>query len=198
MKLPLLSKVFCLVALLSVAPAQSRANLVANHSFETGDFTSWTVNDPSLFSGVDGTAFFAEDGSNYAYLGAYPDIGSLSQSLSTVGGSFYQLSFWLANDYTPGLDDSNSFEVFWNGVSILTLTDAPVFDYTQYTFSGLLATGPSTTLEFRYRHGNDFFRLDNVSVPESFSTIWLALPVLLLFGLRRFSRAGARASAARI
>ncbi len=190
MKTPATAKILCVVALFCAAASYSNANLVANPGFETGDFTGWTVNDPSMFTGVGSNPTFAQEGNHYAYLGANPDVGSLSQNLSTVVGASYNLSFWLANDFTAGLDPTNSFEVFWNGVSILTLTNAPVFDYTQFNFTNLVATGASTTLEFRYRHGNDFFRLDDVSVqvPESLSTAWLACPAVLLFGFLHFSR----------
>ena len=72
---------------------------------------------------------------------------SLSQSLTTVAGNFYTLSFYLANDFTAGLGPSTAFEVFWNGVSVLTLpANAPPFAYTNFTITGLVATGGATTL----------------------------------------------------
>ena len=72
-----------------------------------------------------------------------------SQSLTTVAGNFYTLSFYLANDFTAGLGPSTAFEVFWNGVSVLTLpANAPPFAYTNFTITGLVATGSASTLLF--------------------------------------------------
>ncbi len=89
MKLSLPAKILAIVGLVCAAtsPSQS-ANIVANHSFETGDFSGWTNVDASGFSGVDDNALLAEDGSHYAYLGAYPNVGSLNQNLTTSPGSY--------------------------------------------------------------------------------------------------------------
>ena len=194
-------KMICTVALLCAAAWSAQAvNIVNNPGLETGNFSGWTVNDPSNFSGVGVNPAFAHSGNNYAFLGATPNVGSLSQSLGTTAGTSYSLSFWLANDITQGLPAFTSFEVFWNGASIFSLNTPAAFAYTQFSFSNLIATGAATTLEFRYRHDNDFWRLDDVSVsvPESFSTIWLALPAFGALGVLHFSRARARKSLARI
>ncbi len=200
-------KVLCTAALLCTAVWSANAvNIVNDPGFEASAdgpgphpfSAAWTVNDPSGFSGVGGDSAFAHSGTNYAFLGATPNTGSLSQSLGTVANSFYTLSFWLANDATPGLGPTTAFAAFFNGVSVFALPgNSPVFGYTQFTISGLLATSGATTLEFRYRHDNDFFRLDDVSVsaagvPESFSTIWLALPAFGALGLLHFSRTKGR------
>jgi hypothetical protein len=201
-RLTLARKVLCTAALLCTTVWSANAvNIVNNPGFETGDFTGWTVNDPSNFTGVGNDAAFAHSGTHYAFLGATPNTGSLSQSLATMAGQSYTLSFWLANDATPGLGPTTAFAAFFNGVSVFALPgNSPVFGYTQFTISGLVATGAATTLEFRYRHDNDFFRLDDVSVsvPEAFSTIWLSLPAFGALGLLHFSRARTRKSLAHI
>jgi hypothetical protein len=81
-----------------------------------------------------------------------------------------------------------SFQVFWNGVFVFALASPPAFDYTQFSIFGLVATGGSTSLEFRYQHDNDFWRLDDVSVnvPEAGSTLWIAFPVVAALGLLHF------------
>ena len=213
MKLTLSRKFFCVAALVCAAAWNADAvNIVADPGFEASAdglgahpfSASWTVSDPSGFSGVGGDSLFAHSGNNYAFLGASPNFGSLSQSLATVAGTAYTLSFWLANDADPGLGATTAFEAFFNGVSVFALPgNSSVFGYTQFTISGLVATGSATTLEFKYRHDNDFFRLDDVSVeaasvPESFSTIWLALPALAGLGLVHFSRARAKQCLVRI
>jgi hypothetical protein len=195
--LGLAKQTFCIAALLGVTGWSASANnIVVDPGFEASadglgphPFSpAWTDVDPSGNSGVGGDSAFAHSGNNYAFLGATPNMGSLSQNLATMTGTSYTLSFWLANDMTAGLPPTNSFEVFWNGIQIFTLTNAAVFDYTQFTFGNLVATGPSTALEFRYAHDNDFFRLDDVfvGVPESGSSVWLTLPVFALLGVLHF------------
>jgi hypothetical protein len=204
-------KTFCIAALLCAAAWSANANnIVADPGFEDSAdgpgphafSAAWTNNDSSGFSGVGGDGAFAHSGNNYAFLGANPNTGSLSQSLATVAGTSYTLGFWLANDTStgPGLTPGNSFQVFWNGGLVFSLTNSAAFSYTQFMALNLVATGAATTLEFRYQHGNDFWRLDDisVSVPEAFSTIWLALPAFGALGLLHFSRARARKSLARI
>lgn len=191
MKTPTLTlSTFCIAALLGASTVTANANLVVNPGFETGNFSGWTVNDPDNFTGVGSDAAFAHSGTHYAFLGAHPDTGSLSQNLATMTGASYTLSFFLANDITvnQNLSPSTEFDVYFGGTLLLSLMDPPAMDYTQYTFGNLVASGPSTTLEFRYMHGNDFFRLDDVSVnpsgvPDSGSTVWLALPIFAGLGL---------------
>ena len=196
-------KLLCTAALLCTAVWSANAvNIVNNPGFEMGNFSGWTVNDPSGFTNVGPDPLFAHSGNFHANLGAVGLTGSLSQSLSTAIGTSYTLSFWLANDSatTP-----NSFAAFFNGVQVFSIANSAVFNYTQFTISGLVATSTATTLDFRYRHDADFFRLDDISVdaaaagvPEAFSTIWLALPAFGALGLVQFSRARARKSLARI
>ena len=121
MKRPTLArKIFCIAALLCAAAWNANAvNLVADPGFEASTdniggnpfSASWTNIDPSGFSGVGGDSAFAHSGNNYAFLGASPGFGSLSQNLSTVVGQSYTLSFWSINDQTVGLPQSNSLEV---------------------------------------------------------------------------------------
>jgi hypothetical protein len=196
-------KLLCIAVLLCTAVWSANAvNIVNNGGFETGNFSGWTVNDPSGFSNVGPDPLFAHSGNFHANLGAVGLTGSLSQSLTTVAGTSYTLSFWLANDSST---TPNSFAAFFNGVQVFAIANSPIFGYTQFTFAGLVATSSSTTLEFRYRHDADFFRLDDVSVdagaagvPEAFSTIWLALPAFGALGLMHFSRGRSRKSLAHI
>ena len=193
MKNTLARSIFCAAALLCTVAWNAKAvNLVTNGGFETGSFSGWTHTDPSNFDNVGSDPLFANSGTYHANLGATPQSGHLSQSLTTAAGSFYTLSFYLANDQTAGLGPSTAFEVFWNGVSVLAIpNNSPAFGYTNFTISGLVATGGATTLEFVYHHDNDFWRLDDVSVnvPEGGSTMWMALPTFAVIGLV-YSRRG--------
>ena len=106
MKPTLARKIFCIAALFCAAAWNANANQVADAGFEASAdglgphpfSASWTSVDPSGFQGVGGDSAFAHTGNNYAFLGATGTIGSLSQSISTVAGQSYNLSFWLAND----------------------------------------------------------------------------------------------------
>ena len=205
MKQTLARKIFCIAALSCAALWSANAvNLVADSGFEASAdgagphpfSASWTNIDASGFSGVGGDSLFAHTGNNYAFLGAKPGFGSLSQALTTMAGQSYSLSFWLANDITAGLPSGNSFRVLFGGVQVFALTNQSAFGYTQFTISNLVATSTTSALEFVYNHNNDFWRLDDISVdaqgvPEAFSTIWLALPAL---GLVYFSRGRTRKS----
>ena len=209
MKTTLTRKIFCIATLLCAVAWSANANLVADPGFEASAdglgphpfSASWTNVDATMNSGVGGDSAFAHTGDNYAFLGADAAPGTLSQSLATMTGGMYNLSFWLANDQTAGLPQTNSFEVFFNGISVFSMTNQAAFGYTQFTISGLVATGAATSLQFVYQHGSDFWRLDDVSVeaagvPESFSTIWLALPAFGALGLLHFSRNRTRKSLA--
>lgn len=198
---PLVSaqKIFCIAAVVCTGAWNASANnIVADPGFEASAdglgphpfSAAWTNNDPSGFSGVGGDSGLAHTGNNYAFLGSSPNTGMLSQTqnLMTTAGTFYTLSFWLANDITPELPPGTTFfEALWNGATVFTISNPAAFDYTQFSFS-VQATGPLTSLEFDYRHDNDFWRLDDVSVsvPDSGSTIWLALPAFVALGLVHF------------
>ena len=202
-------KIFCIAALLCAFAWSANANLVADPGFEASAdglgahpfSASWTNIDASGNSNVGGDSAFAHSGDNYANLGATPGFGSLSQVLTTMTGGTYNLSFWLANDITVGLPSGNSFRVLFGGVEVFNLSNQAAFGYTQFTINGLACAGSATALEFVYNHNNDFWRLDDVSVeaagvPESFSTMWLALPAFGALGLVQFSRGRTRKSLA--
>lgn len=171
---------FCTAAAVALSLVTSSAqNLVTNGGFETGDFTGWTLVEPNGFSNVGGDPTFAHSGNFHANLA--PDVGqtgSLSQVLSTTAGTAYVLTFWLANNTTV---PTNFFQAYINGM-LVTASTSPPFNSTgvyQQLFASFVATGASTTLEFRYRNDQDFWRLDDVSVsvPEGGATLWVALPL---------------------
>ena len=186
------SLLWCAIPLLCISiVSRAMGNSVVNGGFETGDFTGWTVNDPSGFTNIGPDPLFAHSGTYHANLGALGLIGTLSQNIVTTPGTVYNLSFWLTND--SGVPP-NEFDVLWNGVTIYSATNSAMFPYTNFFFPELVATGPSTALVFRYRNDDDFFRLDDVSVnvPDPASTLWLAFPTIgLLFLVNyRWSRRG--------
>jgi hypothetical protein len=161
-------------------------NLVANCGFETGDVTSWTLsgNDVPMelgnLYGVEGTdpldGIAPNSGSDQAY---FTDLDAnattLSETLTTIPGLLYQISWYLAQDTAPAGNYTNLFSASFGGTSLTSLTAVPVEGYTQYTFAGRAATA-STVLSFTL--GNDLgeFLLDDINVsPAPEPGTWLLL-----------------------
>jgi hypothetical protein len=182
------------------ASATPITNIVTNGGFETGNFTGWTQGGNTSFTGVDMSS--AHSGNFGVFAGPASDPkggggpGTLSQNLATVAGSTYELSFFMYGEeggkgFTDGFGTVN-FKVFWNGVMIFDTTTPPS-SYTQFSFFNLTATGPSTELKFVFQNDPSFFHFDDVvagitAVPETLSTLWLALPTLVMIGFLRLRR----------
>jgi hypothetical protein len=146
-----------LVAGVSAAPAS--ANLITNPGFETGDFTGWTQSGNLGFTFVNG---LPHSGSFAAWLGPIGSNGFLSQTLTTVPGHEYNISFWLQSDgLTP-----NFFRVAFGGSSFSFTNFALAFPYNEFTFTGI-ATSNSTLLRFSFRNDPGFFQLDDIEVVDA-------------------------------
>jgi hypothetical protein len=176
------SFVFTAAAAFSLAHPAS-ANLITNPGFETGNFTGWTL---AGFGNVGVDSSNPHSGSYAAFFGEGSPI--VKQIVNTVPGATYTVSFWLANTSVT----SNGFGVVWSGETLLDLLHPDRFGYTLFTFSGVRATGFTETLLFNGTAPEGFWYLDDVSViqsgsvPESFSTLWLALPFAGMVAFRRF------------
>jgi PEP-CTERM motif len=172
------------LALASVAMPPAQANLVVNGNFDLDSPPSQTAPvDWTLTPAISGSDFFVGPGPSYGAFSApnsanFGGTGStddvLSQTLATVAGGTYTLSFELAHDAT---DTANNFSAIWNGISVLSLVNTSTFGYTSYSYT-VAATGTSTVLSFAGRENPAWYDLDNVSVvptttPEPGSLIWL-------------------------
>jgi len=174
------SLMFTAVAAFSLAHPV-KANLITNGGFETGDFTGWTPSDVPV-----GEFEFPPHSGNFQ---AFSEGGTLSQTLASIPGQTYFVSFWLATVVFPF--DVNLFEVTWGGeVEIHLVNQFAFIPYRHFTFS-VEATSASTELQFAFFHSEGHSLLDDVSVtpvgvPDAGSTFpLLGLALLGLLAYRR-------------
>lgn len=150
-------------------------SLVQNGGFETGDFTGWTLMGKSVVSTPFGTTVYnaVESSTDYplvvhsgtygAFLGDN-QLATLSQTLPTVAGENYLLSFWLDN---PTNGTIQQFGVNWNSGSIAdalySISNPPAFAWTNLQFI-VTASEPNAILEFGAENDPAYFGLDDISV----------------------------------
>jgi hypothetical protein len=183
-----------LLGLSTIANATT-VNLVNNHSFEDtiqanntwsiyNSVTGWSsTNGIEIRNNVEGAA---QDGKNYVELDANKN-SAMQQTLSTVAGSQYLLSFY----YSPrnGVNiNSNNILASWNGTEIANITKSGAGNngnvWELYSF---LVTGTgSDVLKFAAGGVSDSYggSLDNVSVnavPVP-AAAWLFASAVGLFG----------------
>jgi hypothetical protein len=193
----------------SSAPCQTANNLVANCGFQTGDFTSWTVsgnttNPGSNYYGVDTfDALPSSYGAGVYTYGAYMSqdlLGTgatvnLGQSIATVTGAQYQVTFWLDQDTPPATGYTHTFTALWGSTTMLSLTPTvsspgPNGVWTEYTFTET-ATSTLTALLFEFENDDSYWSFDDVSVvalqavPEPPGLLLAGTALLALLLLRR-------------
>jgi Carbohydrate binding domain/PEP-CTERM motif len=177
----LLLLVVAVVALGLGFPRWTSANLITNGGFETGDFTGWTLSgNVSGSTLVSPTA--AHTGNFGALLGAIGSLNFLSQTLTTVPGTTYEITFWQLFD--GGLP--NEFSVSWDGTVLSDLVNHAATPYTLYTFH-VVAPSSSTVLQFGSRDDPGFLRLDDVAVNSVAEPGTLLLLASSLAGLGWFT-----------
>ena len=189
----------CIALRASAIPMTPITNIVTNGGFESGAFApGWTQSGNTANTGVD--SFNTHTGNFAAGFGNVGSLSFLDQTLTTIVGATYDLSFFLQSEESKGAlingFGTQIFQVFWNGVMVFDLGSSGPFGYTQFGASGLTVTGTSTVLEFRIQNDPAFFDLDDVtvtgntasSVPETLSTMWLGLTFVGMVGLFQLRR----------
>jgi hypothetical protein len=181
------------------------ANIVQDPGFEAGpsgndtfwNFSGWRTGplDTPVHSGL----YDATTGCSGATCVATSSThaASLSQTLTTVAGQRYDLSFWFGGDGAP-----DEIKVLWGANTVLDLQDSQIvsnngLSETLYTVTNLLATGASTVLAFYGRQDPGQNGLDDVSVTPSVSSVpeptgW-AMMIVGLFGAGALLRGRRRA-----
>lgn len=146
------------------AASQAATNIVTNPGFETGDLTGWSsfgwYAEPSYWGvtpPANGGAYFATTGCPTYYC-------TLQQTLPTIKGAVYALSF----EFNPGegvTTAGGDTQILWNGSLVLDVGLGPNA-WTNYSVDGLVAAGADTLTFLAYQYPG-FKGVDNVSVSLS-------------------------------
>ena len=145
-----------ILAAVIATSSPSRADLISNGGFETGNFTSWTRVDPPA-QVVSFPPVFVHSGT----FGAELSNGTLSQGTSTIAGHTYEVSFWFES-----FPNTVSFSASFGGTGLLNVTNPGLTPYTHYVFD-VAASSSTSVLSFLYQDQSfTFFGLDDVSVTE--------------------------------
>ena len=146
------------ILLAAVFGGSAQAGLIVNGGFETGDFSGWTLSGNMSFSGVECGS--PHSGACDAYFGPIGSDAFLSQTLATTPGWSYDITLWAQSEGRS----PNHFVVYWDGGMIYSSTDHGAYDWTLFSFPGLIASGAATDLTIGFRNDPAFERLDDVEV----------------------------------
>ena len=132
--------------------------IVVNGGFETGDLPPWTDTGDTSFTSVN--TVNPHSGSFSLQAGPTTSDGFIDQTISTVDGQGYDVSFWLENDDTTG---QNRFGASFGSVTLVPEATQSSFGYTLYTFTNVVP-GANADLHFIFYNVPSYFYLDDVCV----------------------------------
>jgi hypothetical protein len=165
--------------LFAIVGSAHATEFLQNGSFETGDFTAWSLTDPSGLTTVQSTIGYPpESGTFYVFAGPPSSApGVLSQTFADTAGEQLKVSGWAIGD-TAIADGLGEISYFFDG-ALLGSPDLSSGKWTESVFSAV-ATG-SDTFSIQFANDNSFNGLDNFSVSSAIPepSTW----ILLLVGL---------------
>ena len=138
------------------------ACIVVNGDFETGSLLPWTDTGDTSFTGV-GPPAIPHSGAFALFSGPSTSDGFIDQTLPTVAGTAYDVSFWLENDDTSS---TNRFGASFGSVTLVPEAIQGAFGYTQFTFTSVIP-GANADLHFIFYNPPSYFYLDDVCVTPS-------------------------------
>ncbi|MGF9562975.1 VCBS domain-containing protein [Neorhizobium sp. JUb45] len=144
--------------------AFSTGELVVNGGFETGTLAGWTWG-AANWTGTTGNQSSVHSGNWALETGPTSGFPSMSQTIQTIAGMSYSLSFWMK---LSGND--NEFALKVGGVELAHSVDAQGFEYTQFSYQ-FTATAASTVLQFNFQNAPSFFYVDDISVAGTGSVV---------------------------
>jgi hypothetical protein len=135
--------------------------IVVNGGFETGSLPPWTNTGDTSFTSVNTDN--PHSGSFSLETGPTSSDGFIDQTLPTVAGQAYDVTFWLENDDTSG---DNRFGFSFGSVTLVQEATQSGFTYTQFTFTDV-TPGANADLHFIFYNPPSYFHLDDVCVTPS-------------------------------
>jgi hypothetical protein len=143
-------------------------SIVLNGGFESGDFSDWTLVGDTIVNGIYNNIVATDadfpglvhSGNFGALLGENGSVATLSQTVPTVLGQPYLISFWLDNQESG---NGQQFSANWNGANFISLTAPPAFTWSNFQFVAV-ANDTNATLEFAAENDTSYFGLDDVTV----------------------------------
>lgn len=166
MKAMIIAAAFATVFLCT--PALASQNLVINGGFETGNFSGWSQSGDTKYTSVygqgkaigSGPVYPVADGQFSAAFGPSTGLGSITQTIDTVPGRSYNVSFVLAN---TDIEAHNQFIFsFDDGFQITSASLSP-FGFRTISLP-VTASGLTADVSFLFFNPTAFFLLDDVSV----------------------------------
>jgi hypothetical protein len=197
------SKTILAAVLLLGAANAAHADLIANGTFATGDFTGWTsVGDASYVSIYSSTAgiypnnmpsdqYHVEAGTSGT------NFFDISQSIATTVGQSYTFSFYInETDTTDALNTNttDALQVLWNGNTLLNISAFTTNGWQLYSFIET-AGSSNSSIQFNLSDYSSYVGLADVSVVAA-APVPLS-PTFYSFGLGLLSLLGFRTRAKR-